>query len=113
MGKKNKRQRSEEDLKDDIDYVDPELFAEMEAIRAIQREKYPSAGRGGADDDDDDVQPQKKGAYHKEGLQLCINSLDTAKLPFEESMVLCRFAIDVPDEHDDLQREVRNEHVFL
>lgn len=71
-------------------------------MKAIQREKYPQTSSIVEEDDD----PRKKYAYNRDGLLSALASMEETRLPFVESMVICKFSIDVPDEHDDLQREI-------
>ena len=96
----------------------------MDALRAIQREKYPKASSrakfsnrdgdsdneadndGSGGDDEGDDRQVKKFAYSKEALEQSIESLDTYGLPFMETFQVSHFPLDVPDEHDDLQREM-------
>jgi hypothetical protein len=42
--------------------------------------------------------------YNREGL---LKSIEGRDLPFEESMQICEFAVEIQDENDDLEREVR------
>ena len=72
---------------------DPELMAEMAALAAIQRER-------------DGMDEVEKDNYNSSGLLKCIDEMETSKLPFKETLVVSEFEIEVPDENDDLEREV-------
>jgi len=107
MGKKSAAKKSwandDGSSVDSDEATDPELIAEMQALREIQREKYPQTTS--ADEEDEDG-PRKKQAYNRDGLLSAFSSMETTRLPFVETLMICKFSVDVPDEDDDLQREV-------
>ena len=121
MGKKssNKRSRSEEEEEEEID---PDILAEIEAFRDLQKEKYPQVKslniKEGLVEKDKQEEHEtfntaKKSTYNKDGLLRCIENMDTANLPFLETMRICRYNVEIPDENDDLQREVLEYLYFL
>ena len=120
MGKKtsNKRSRSQEE--EEEEEIDPDILAEIEAFRDLQKEKYPqvkslNVKEGLVEKDKqehENFNPAKKSTYNKDGLLRCIENMDTANLPFLETMRICRYNVDIPDENDDLQREVFRKFVF-
>ena len=122
MGKKDsssggsKRKRVS-DSSDDSD-GDGELDAELQAVRLMRAEKLNNDNdnndndnndNNNDDDGDDDVNNTKKKrliVYNKEGLIQSYEGIETSKLPFVESMQICRYDLVIDDENDDLQREM-------
>ena len=115
MGKKRDRQVQHDES--DLEEMDPELEEEMQALKAMQREKqrrterdesergeHNNEGQGNDEEEDSNDIPNRK--YNKEALIKSTASLETAGLPFEETMLVCSFPIDVTDEHNDLEREM-------
>ena len=105
MGKKHglKRQREEEDV-DGMD-VDPELEAEMMAVRSIQAERAGSSADGG--------KPKLSAAAlqaNNEALSKLVESFSTKELGFVETMQIGEYSVNIDDENDDLAREVKNLH---
>lgn len=100
MGKKDGMKRKRDPMQEDYDdvEVDPELEAEMAALKAIREEKENPAQLG----------EKPKTGYNTEGLIKCLEKLDTTHLPFKETYQLCDFDINIRDENDDLDREVIN-----
>ena len=134
MGKKKgglSTKRKAEQLEDEGE--DPELEAELQALRAIQAEKagfIPEYKDGdgvesesdgdeleGRDDTEEEDEKEdergpsmtkpkrQRGLYNKEALVSALESMPTNDLPFVEKMEICDFGITVEDENDDLQRE--------
>jgi hypothetical protein len=97
MGKKHglKRQREEDD--ESALGVDPELEAELMAVRSIQAEQ----AAGG--------KPKLSAAElqaNNEALSKLVESFRTKELGFVESMQIGDFSVHIEDENDDLAREV-------
>ena len=119
MGKKRDRREQQES---DSEEIDPELEKEMAALKAMQREKQRrKTSRGESreeiddEEEDEDDEEEENGEqeesnskfkYNKEALLRCAETLETAGLPFQETLQICDFPIDISDEHDDLQREM-------
>ena len=102
MGKKQGTKRTyEEDSDYSNDERDAELEAELAALAAMRNEK---SGISTATSIPISSVP---GGYNKEGLLQCLEALGTESLPFIESLQVSQFDLDVQDEHDDLEREVR------
>jgi len=105
MGKKdkiqgNKRKRKEEE----DDNEDDELDAELQAIQMMRAEKENNNDDNNYDDNNNN---KKRNIYNKEGLiQVYNEGLETNKLPFIESMQICKYELIIDDENDDLQREM-------
>jgi hypothetical protein len=99
MGKKNGRKRErEEDEDEQGQEIDLELEAELAALQSIQDEQNHREG---------EEKLNQKLTAHKEGLLHCLESLATHTMPFIESMNICEYELQVEDENDDLEREVR------
>ena len=114
MGKKRNRL---EHVESDLEEMDPELEEEMQALKAMQREKQRKTREDGDEGDDSDGEKlgdreeevsngSTKHTYNKDALIKSAESLETAGLPFEETLQVCNFPIDVADEHNDLEREM-------
>ena len=107
MGKKDrngeKRKRMElEKAEDELNgEEDPELEAEIQAVMAARAEEEAEAN-GTADA----VVKRPRGINNKEGLEQALGGLETTNLPFIESYQVCEFDLEVPDENDDLEREM-------
>lgn len=80
--------------------VDPELQAEIAALMAMREEKktVKSPIPGG--------EVKEKSTYNKQGLLHSLETIETANLPFIETLQICDFELDVQDQHDDLDREM-------
>lgn len=85
MGKKRTREQIHEEAVEA-----EELEAEM---RALQQMKVEQQGETSTNTTN----------YNKEGL---LKSIEGMSLPFEESMQICEFSVEVQDENDDLEREL-------
>lgn len=84
MGKKRVREEAQEEVEQD-----GELEAEMRALASIQQERAAPS--------------EMVTQYNKEGL---LRSIEGTSLPFEESMEVCEFSVQVQLENDDLEREL-------
>ena len=98
----NKKRKERAEDEDNVDVITEqadmealELEAELAALRSIQVEKQAGANSG------------KVFTYNKEGLLQAIEGMATNTLPFAESFQISGLDLDVKDEHDDLEREVK------
>eukprot|EP01041_Mallomonas_annulata_P010172 gene10172-21204_t len=96
MGKKFQKKLSQEAQDEE---VDPELQAEINAVNAMRAEKFPSS-------ENDEETPKAKNTYNKDGLFQSLEAVGTESLPFVQSMQVCDFELDVPDDNNDLEREL-------
>ena len=78
------------------DEVDPELAAEMQAVKMMREEHSKRASHGSGNGI----------TMNKDALLHCIAKADTRALPFSQTLQVCDVDLVVNDEHDDLDREV-------
>ena len=104
-GKKARRDAEEEEEDDeefeDYDEDDDDDDEEEGGEEGQQQQKQLLQRRGLVG------KTASKTVYNREGLKDSVEGLATSSLPFVESMQVCEFEADIQDEHDDLQREVR------
>lgn len=100
MGKKdrngNKRKRRDAEEAENVDIENAELEAEIAAVEAAKAE----AAEGAV------PLKRSRGIYNKEGLEQALAMIETTSLPFIESYQICEYEVDVPNENDDLEREM-------
>jgi len=101
MGKKEGKKR-ERELEEEEEVIDPELQAELNAIMAMRSEKQEKEALQGKDKDVDAT----NGSYNAEAILQFCESMGTEALPFEETLQIANFDLDVQDDHDDLEREM-------
>ena len=121
MGKKDptgalKRRRNEKALEQENADIDPELEAEMAVLASIHKEREGDidAENNSHDSNSDGdslngssnrfIAEEKK--YNKDGLTYCLDQMKTAELPFAQSFVIDDFECQIPNENDDLEREM-------
>lgn len=75
------------------DDEDSELFSEIKALENMKKEKA-------------NISETEK-VYHSEGLCRAYSELENINLSFLETMEVCEFSMDIPDENNDIEREVR------
>ncbi len=95
-GLKRKREDSDSDNSDN-ENNDPELLAEMNAVKNIRLEKTLNNSNNNT---------KLRNVNNKEGLLRALEIVGTSKLDFMESMQICSFDLVIDDENDDLAREV-------
>ena len=102
-GKKARRdvEEEEEDDEEFEDYDEDDEEEEEGGEEGQQQQKQLLQRRGLVG------KTASKTVYNREGLKDSVEGLATSSLPFVESMQVCEFEADIQDEHDDLQREVR------
>jgi hypothetical protein len=100
MGKKGDKKRAFDHNEEDELIIDnPELQAEINALKAMRAEQ-----RG----ENTENLATAKTTYNKEALMQCVEELGTTSLPFYESMQIGTYDVGVHNENDDLEREVQN-----
>ena len=97
-GEKRKRMELEKAEAEENGEDDPELEAEIQAVMAARAEEEAAASGV--------VAKRPRGIYNKEGLEQALATIETTSLPFIESYQVCEFDLEVPDENDDLEREM-------
>ena len=80
------------------DEEDVELEAEIQAVKMMKTEAASKASGG--------AKELKPTTYNRDGLTHCLKSLPSYSLDFKELMSISDFETPVPNEHDDLEREV-------
>ena len=85
---------------------DEDFQAELNAVLSIRKEKMSQST------DSDLPQESTKVTYNKSGLLQSIEAAGTESLPFLETLQICEFDLDVQNQHDDLEREVRSKVFF-
>lgn len=99
MGKKDpSKKRKRDDLEgdgdsDNIFERDPELEAEMAAVKAIRAEK-------------EGITSSSAENYNKDALNQCLADIETNALPFIQIMEISEFEFPMTNELDDMEREV-------
>jgi len=103
MGKKQKVQVDSED--EDNILNDADFEAEMKALESMRAEREAEERKlilgAGAESV---VQSNK--AYNREGLLKCLQDLDTAELPFVQTLRIEEFDLQISNELDDVEREM-------
>jgi hypothetical protein len=115
---KNKRKRVA--VEDQETVEDIEFQRELAAVEQIQREKVYEGQKKRKNNSDEKISHineeesisneeagNQKKPYNREALMKCIQDWETLSLPFMETMKIDCFPIEVENELDDLQREVR------
>jgi rRNA-processing protein EBP2 len=112
LARTSKRRKA--DVESESDQSDAELDAEMEALRAVRREKGLPAVDADSDDEEEGYEEdsgdeeggglEKKNEYNREAMEKCLK--DMGELPFIETQAVSAFRVEVKDEHDDLEREM-------
>lgn len=102
--KKRKRQVSFEESNEE-NAEDVELQAEIEALRLSRAEK----GLLEQESAITDKQPISisNNIYNSAALLKCVEDMGTVNLPFLETLQISEFSLEIVDENDDLDREVR------
>jgi hypothetical protein len=83
----------QEEGSDEENVNDPELEAELAALKAIRAEK-------------ENLTSPENSTYNKEGLLKCIADLETTDLPFVQTLEVSEFELPETNELDDMEREV-------
>ncbi len=100
MGKKDNirgmKRRRDEDESDEENEIDPELQAEINALRSMRAEAAGNRADGN----------NQKTAYNREALERAVDTVATSKLGFVENLQISQFDVTIEDENDDLAREV-------
>lgn len=127
MGKKDgsakkRKLESEERLEDEEItenvLADPELQAELAAVMAIRAEKQQQQqqepGKKRVKLNPEEEKEEKEGGiagkptefYNRDALLKCLEDLETADLPFIQTMEISEFEFPQTNELDDMEREV-------
>lgn len=99
--KQRKRSLDQEDEEAE-DSREDELQEELAVLQAIQAEKQRDSA--------DIHRSSQPSTYNKEGLMRCLQDMETAGLPFLETMQICDFPLD-SEEHEDLELDDLNREV--
>lgn len=83
----------QEEGSDEENVNDPELEAELAALKAIRAEK-------------ENLSSPENSTYNKEGLLKCIADLETTDLPFVQTLEVSEFELPETNELDDMEREM-------
>lgn len=103
--KKRKRQVSSEDSNEE-NVEDVELQAEIEALKLSRAEKGLLLEPESVITEKQPV-PSTSNIYNAAALLKCVEDMGTVNLPFLETLQISEFSLEIVDENDDLEREVR------
>ena len=104
-GKKRNRQVSFDDLNEE-NTEDVELQAEIQALKLSRAEK----GLEQALQESASVTTKPSATsnvYNSAALLKCVEDMGTMSLPFLETLQISEFSLEIVDENDDLEREVK------
>jgi hypothetical protein len=102
MGKKHQKVQVDSDEEENL-LNDPDFEAEMKALESMRAEREREQHQS---QDDGEGSIPTKTTYNRDGLLKCLQDLETADLPFVETLCVDEFDIQINNELDDVEREV-------
>jgi len=105
-GKKRNRQVSFDDVNEE-NIEDAEFHAEIQALKLSRAEKALEQEQLHESVTSKPSVSTTTNVYNSAALLKCVEDMGTVNLPFLETLQISEFSLEIVDENDDLEREVK------